>query len=398
MIAAKNNVIVGYFTEWGSNKVEDVDFNKVTHINYSFGKFDEQALMPSVENSALLASVVEAAHKSDCKVLVSLGGWTGSKSFSPVVATAATRTKFATNIKQFIDANKLDGIDIDWEYPGQAGDGNKYDKADTSNFLLFLNELRGLVGKKLITIAVGATVYDGSSDLSGYGKVLDLINIMAYDINFSGSPQSGPNAGLDFEAGKAAQTSVKSSVKAWSSAGIPLNKLVVGLPFYGTISNVKEDLNESTGMYGTRVENTGKPITYAEIMTSALSGSAKANTGAGWVRHFDKVSQTPWLFNAQTKSLISYDDAQSLKAKAKYVLSNGLGGVMIWALNQDYKSELLNSVQIVKKPSKGGKPKPKERSSTEAAIEVEETEISDITPEEIVEPVGPISEDNDSEE
>ncbi|KAI9292196.1 glycoside hydrolase, partial [Neoconidiobolus thromboides FSU 785] len=349
MVAAHENVIVGYFPEWSEIDVSTFDFGKLTHINYSFGKFDEQNLMPSVGNSALLGRVVDAAHKFNCKVLVSLGGGSGSAFFSPIMANPTIRSKFANNVHRFINDNRLDGIDIDWEYPGQPiAEGNKYDKEDSNNFILFLNELRDLIGnEKLITIAVGSTIYVGQTDLSKYGQVLDFINIMAYDMNYFTSPKSGPNGGLDYEEGKGAQSSVKSSVKAWNGAGIPNDKLVIGLPFYGIISQVKENLDASTGMYANRVEGTGDALTYADIKKKALSSSTEADISKGWTRYFDQITQTPWLFNKQSKTLICYDDIQSLVVKSQYVLNNGLRGVMIWSLNQDFNSELLNSVQIV---------------------------------------------------
>lgn len=52
--------------------------------------------------------------------------------------------------------------------------------------------------------------------------------------------------------------------------------------------------------------------------------------GPGWERHWDKVSQTPWLFNPITKNFISYDDPQSLKVKIDHALCEDLAGVMVW--------------------------------------------------------------------
>ena len=43
----------------------------------------------------------------------------------------------------------------------------------------------------------------------------------------------------------------------------------------------------------------------------------------------------PWLYDAETQIMISYDDAESLAAKAGYVREHGLGGVMIWELKAD---------------------------------------------------------------
>ncbi|KAJ2841259.1 hypothetical protein GGI22_007967, partial [Coemansia erecta] len=61
-----------------------------------------------------------------------------------------------------------------------------------------------------------------------------------------------------------------------------------------------------------------------------------------WVRQWDSVSQTPWLFNPSTKQFISYDDPKSLKIKVDYAASKGLAGTMIWSENMDYNNELIS--------------------------------------------------------
>ncbi|KAI9290653.1 hypothetical protein K502DRAFT_359515 [Neoconidiobolus thromboides FSU 785] len=78
-----------------------------------------------------------------------------------------------------------------------------------------------------------------------------------------------------------------------------------------------------------------------------LKDSLTSDTTNGWQRHFDQVTMTPWLYSAQKKLLITYDDPESLKHKVEYTKCQGLKGVMIWALHED-NMELLNSIQSVK--------------------------------------------------
>lgn len=46
-------------------------------------------------------------------------------------------------------------------------------------------------------------------------------------------------------------------------------------------------------------------------------------------RYWDADAQVPYLYDAARKLWISYDDPQSMKVKAGYLTSMGLGGAMI---------------------------------------------------------------------
>ncbi|KAJ2462003.1 hypothetical protein GGI02_005562, partial [Coemansia sp. RSA 2322] len=70
--------------------------------------------------------------------------------------------------------------------------------------------------------------------------------------------------------------------------------------------------------------------------------TSPSTAAAPWVRQWDSVSQTPWLFNPSTKQFISYDDPQSLQIKVNYAASKGLAGAMVWSINMDYNGELVN--------------------------------------------------------
>ncbi|KAI8319795.1 hypothetical protein GQ54DRAFT_313235 [Martensiomyces pterosporus] len=72
--------------------------------------------------------------------------------------------------------------------------------------------------------------------------------------------------------------------------------------------------------------------------------SSPTTAAAPWVRQWDSVSQTPWVFNPSTKMFISYDDPQSLKIKVNYATSKGLAGITIWSINMDSANHELLSV------------------------------------------------------
>lgn len=122
----------------------------------------------------LLKRLVKNAHKHSTKVVLSIGGWTGSQHFSDAVSSSSNRETFASNIATIVTKYNLDGIDLDWEYPGSAGATNDYASADSANLALLLKQIRKKLGsKKLITMAVSVQPFTGPN---GYPLSVSSIN------------------------------------------------------------------------------------------------------------------------------------------------------------------------------------------------------------------------------
>jgi chitinase len=64
----------------------------------------------------------------------------------------------------------------------------------------------------------------------------------------------------------------------------------------------------------------------------------------GYVRYWDTDAQAPWLWNAKARRFITYDDPQSIAAKAAYVKAQHLGGIMYWEQTLDPSDELLDDM------------------------------------------------------
>jgi len=64
----------------------------------------------------------------------------------------------------------------------------------------------------------------------------------------------------------------------------------------------------------------------------------------GYARYWDDTAQVPYLWNAQTRAFVSYDDPQSLAIKADFVKAHHLGGMMYWEQSQDADGELLTAL------------------------------------------------------
>ncbi|KAJ2611421.1 hypothetical protein H4S08_003164 [Coemansia sp. RSA 1365] len=350
--------------------------SKYTHINLSFAIPEEDGTI-TFDKELSIPETVKDIHSKGPKVLVSVGGWTGSKKISSIIADKTKSAKFTSQIIELVKTNKLDGIDIDWEYPGKLGlECNKIDyENDTPNFLVFIKQLRSKFNtefgkdKKLITMAVGMEPFHidkkPSTDVGEFAKYVDFASIMAFDVNGGWSKTTGPNAPLNNEDGKGDAFSVASAIKSWTGAKWPANKLLIGLAFYGRALTATKDLPKSqASMYqpkekeipqgdwedaketadaacGVEGTYTGQWL-YQHLRQSALTGPDKAHKD--WIRNWDKVSKTPWLFNPKNKTLITYDDPPSITAKVKFASGKGLAGAMVWAIDKDYKGELVTAM------------------------------------------------------
>ncbi|KAI9310467.1 glycoside hydrolase [Dichotomocladium elegans] len=364
-------MLIGYFPNWlyANYPIEQIPYKDYTHINYAFAILNTDDLLPTFSDDwaveTYLPKIVSLAHNAGTKVLLSIGGWTGSQRFSPMVASAVSRKNFINWNVKFIKQYGIDGIDLDWEYPGNQGAGcNDVAPDDATNFLLLLEEFRKALDAafpndhKEISLAVHVEPFlDGDEkpmdDVSAYVPFVDHFNLMTYDINGAWATVTGPNAPFQSQPGKGARYSFVESIKAWKAAGVPAEKIAAGLAFYGRSIQAEGDMsaNPASQYQPARV---GAPKgdaddaywqdPYCPADVDGVSGIWKwrnlrsegllANDwktpGHGWHRYWDEVSKTPWLFHPQSKVYISYDDPQSINIKVDHALCEDIGGVMVW--------------------------------------------------------------------
>ncbi|MBO9204793.1 MULTISPECIES: glycosyl hydrolase family 18 protein [Niastella] len=201
--------VVGYLPTWAGS-VSNIQFSKLTHVNYAFLIPTSNGGYQPIENASKLQSLVTAAHANGVKVLVSVGGGGGGDGFHGIVASSANRINFANNMLAFANQYNLDGIDIDWEYPSDGTEAN--------NFLLMMQQLSTTMHNngKLCTIAVIGNY--GTHIVTGVFDTVDYLTIMAYDDN-------------DYE--HSTYNLAVQCMNYWRGRGVPAAKAILGVPFYG---------------------------------------------------------------------------------------------------------------------------------------------------------------------
>ncbi|OAV98368.1 hypothetical protein PTTG_25635 [Puccinia triticina 1-1 BBBD Race 1] len=123
---------------------DSIPWDLYTHLDYFVATTGSEASEDlKIENEENLKAVVAGAKSHGVSVSLTVGGWTGSKYFSKLVADEDSRKTFAQTFLRAVKKYDFDGIDIDWEYPGVPGnDGNIISKDDSANYLKFLQTLR----------------------------------------------------------------------------------------------------------------------------------------------------------------------------------------------------------------------------------------------------------------
>jgi len=364
---------VGYYPSWAVAKgvlLRDVRADELTHINYAFSNVSASGECilgdPSADTQRSFSAADSVSGQADSsqggalrgnfnqlrelkqkfpqlQTLISVGGWTWSENFSSAASSEASRQKFVEScidlyLKQ--SPGVFDGIDVDWEYPVSGGlhPGRPEDKAHLTallkEFRHQLDELGAADGNHyLLTIAAPAPPGTAQNLERGQiAEIVDWINLMAYDFHGTWETATGFNAPL-FAAAEDAGSglNVHDAVEGYLQAGVPADKLVLGVPFYGHgWQGVPPALNglhqPSSGAAAPGTWGEPGAFDYKDI---------KQNYRPNYWRLWNDQAQVPWLYNSTSGIFISYDDPQSLAAKAAYVEAQGLGGMMAWELSQD---------------------------------------------------------------
>lgn len=319
---------------------------KLTRINYAFSNLQDGRIVEGFPSDPQNYAVLVALKKKNpaLKIMTSVGGWTWSGNFSDMALTKESRGVFIQSVVLFLRKYHLDGLDIDWEYPGLVGNGNRFRPEDKQNYTLLLKELRQRFDseeKRLhhhlyLSVATGASLeFLAHTEMDKVQHYLDTVNLMAYDYYEPTDDKiAAHHAPLFTNPADPKGISADRSVQAYEQAGVPARKIVLGVPFYGHVWGEVEEKDHGLYQPGTAVPNAY--ARYADVTTNMLDH--------GYSRYWDEVASVPYLYNPEKKIFVSYEDPQSLSAKCKYILDQKLGGVMFWEYSNDPSGVLLGTI------------------------------------------------------
>ncbi len=349
-------IMAYYYTRWNNFHPETLPLDKLTHIIFSFTEvIDGEMKFPEDTLGMMLKRLVkERKNHPKLKVMVACGGWAGSKGFSDMAMTDEGRKKFVESVLKFIKEYDIDGLDIDWEYPGLPGDDNPYSPADKENFTKLMCELKTGMNTicDYLVLTWASAGWERAFDYIELDKVMqcvNYVNVMSYDLAGGGDPYTShhTNLGLikmeDIQGTPAAAKMIEEgdSTKPFSTEkivtmliekGVNPSQIVIGSNFSGRAWQGVPP--ENNGLYQL---NRGRAILRAGY--SAIRESMEDKNG--FTRFWDPVAKAPYLYNAKDSLFITYDDTMSVRLKTKYVAEKSLGGIMFWQLGADVQQDGL---------------------------------------------------------
>jgi len=351
-------VIVAYvFPQDHALREGEIAARKLTRVNYAFANIKDGRIVNGfVHDDENLASLVELKQQNpSLTVLVSVGGWSWSGAFSDMAVSSQSRALFIASVVEYVRSHQLDGLDIDWEYPGLPGAESHFRAEDKQNFTLLLKDLRArfnrlekeLHRRLYVTIATGASQeFLTHTEMNKVKKYVDTVNLMAYDYYEPDSDATtGHHAPLYTNPADPKRISDDRSVREYERAGVPAAKIVLGVPFYphawGQVPAADHGLFQP-----------GKEVPRG---SASLGDGPEAMLKNGFIRYWDPIAAAPYLYNADEQIFVSYDDPESLKLKCKYVLAHRLRGVMFWDYESDSTGALLDAVNDGLKTSLGAR-------------------------------------------
>jgi len=355
---ADQKVVIGYIASWKGVEPDKIPAEKLTHLNYAFANVSD-GLVTSGEGLAARDSInflklnTLKSRNPNLKILVSIGGWTWSKGFSDAVLTPESRKKMTASGIDFLIKHKLDGLDFDWEYPALQGDNNVVRDVDKENFVAMLQSFRGALDSLgqlhqkhyLTTIASGGfRKYLEVNDLRAAAKYLDLVNIMSYDLFGAGDDTTSHHANLykgnpDLMPASKRNRSVQSAVMDHIEFGVPREKIVVGIPFYG--KRWKDVGPEHNGHY--------QPGTFDRGLSQDKIYELQSNPA--YREWWDYGAENAFLYSEEKREWVTFESRRSIEHKIYFMKKEQLAGVMFWELSEDPSGSLLDAIDInIKRP------------------------------------------------
>ncbi|KAL3423877.1 glycosyl hydrolases family 18 protein, partial [Phlyctema vagabunda] len=340
--------VIGYYEAWVHTRkcngmsISDIPVGALTHLVFSFayitpGTFN---IAPMDDLPSNLFSTFTALKRRNTalKVMVAIGGWTFNDPgptqtvFSDVSSSKANRQKFITNLLSFMRQYGFDGVDFDWEYPGAEDRGGKED--DGVKFTALLEELREAIKSQPVKYEVSFTTptsfwYLRHFDLKASTDAVDFVNIMSYDLHGVWDAWNPIGSRV---LGHSNITEIELALDLYWRNDIPPEKLNLGIGFYGRSFQLSDPTCYKPGCAfkggaapGPCTANSGT-LAYREIVDIVKEKNLKP--------YYDKKAQVKYVVWNQDQ-WISYDDEETIKAKIDFANKLGLGGLLIWSIDQD---------------------------------------------------------------
>ncbi|KAH8895714.1 hypothetical protein GQ53DRAFT_853840 [Thozetella sp. PMI_491] len=342
--------IIGYYEGWNYNSgctavsIQSIPVGSLTHLNLAFGYITPSTwqitMMPGVPNDVITQISALKSQNPGIKLMMSLGGWSFNDNgtdtqqvYPQMTSTLGNRLAFIGNLLAFLTEYGFDGVDFDWEYPG-AGDrgGGPNDGANFESLLFDLRVVNLLLPKPYIVSFTTPTSYWYLQhfDLGPSVALADFTNLMAYDLH--GTWDSPADQIGSIVLAHTNLTEIKLALSLFWRNGVDPAKVNLGIGFYGRSFQLQDPGCWQPGCAfkggaapGPCTQTSGI-LSYNEI-TNIINQN---NLEPYWDKE-NAVKYMTW----DNDQWVSYDDQDTFQQKIQYANSQGLGGLLIWAVDLD---------------------------------------------------------------
>ncbi|KFY45487.1 hypothetical protein V494_00922 [Pseudogymnoascus sp. VKM F-4513 (FW-928)] len=314
-----------------------------THVHFAFGMITEQF---EIYQEDVYAEFQFQQFKqiTTAKRIISFGGWVFSAEapnypiFRNAVSTAANREKLATNLVKYVVDNGLDGLDIDWEYPSAPDlpDIPKGDLSEATNYLRLLASIKSKLPKdKSLSIAAPSSYwYLKQFPIKAMSELLDYVVFMTYDLHGqwdAGNEWANPGCPSgNCLRSHINRTETLSALTMITKAGVPSNKVLVGISSYGRSFQMVDP------------SCTGPSCLYTGDRKTSYARKGRCTETSGYLANaeINEIGGRTWMDTASNSMMmvdgdlwVSYMD-DSLKASRTQLYKNyEMGGVSDWAVD-----------------------------------------------------------------
>jgi len=338
--------------------------NTFNMLYYAFGSPNSDGTIDI--NDTYMSEVLKLKNYGVRILFVIDGANSGSlKNLVQVCNDATLRKTFVNNIYNLIVKYNLDGVDIDWEFPGLSGVNGYTTEIDIANMNALVKELREKFSVEqdepgteyLITAATPPTYWGVDRyDYATLNKYLDYVNMMSYDLNKSSTTSHlshvyTPSNSYSYK------FCCEYGISYYTSLGLDSSKIILGCAAYGKTYNITGTV-DSNATYPAL----GVSATLGQAQGFGLAGqSITWNSGTIFYTGIEELRLNPnfkqydeynssgkfvgsYLYSATDKIFITYDSILGITEKCKLAQQYAGMGLMIWSYGEDATDTVTNTI------------------------------------------------------
>jgi spore germination protein len=310
-----NFKVFGWHPYWMGTAYESYNFSLLNYIAYfSYELNPKTGGYVSVHNWNTTA-MIDSAHAHGTKVLLTITNF-GKEQNKIFLNKVGAQKNLIRQIITLLRERNGDGVNIDFEGV------RPLEREELTNFIIDLSSsLKTENSNYSITVSIPAFDYKNVYNVASIGSHVDLFVIMGYEFHGLRSSTAGPVSPLS-SGNRWAPLNIERSVNEYLVTGIPPQKLLLGVPYYG-VEWSTYDLN-----FPSKVKKFERYHTFRNIKKITKDYSCV----------IDEPSLSKYYAYRDANNnyrQIWFDDSLTLGMKYDWIKEQKIGGVGIWALGYD---------------------------------------------------------------